>query len=322
MKFSSLFSSRSALSQQLKTKLTIKQLAKFHSSLYIQGQFSWRLPKSVRLRAIRAEGPVLAPPFFQVSPVEASSPWQKVGFEFQVQLQRAEFPHELVLVFELEEVGPVKFKMEQVRAAITPAEPRLYDKFCDTLREEPGYKKMIDVGGRARSGYLRKTNFPQMETVTFDVLADEGVDVVGDAHELSSFFAKDSFDAVCSYAVFEHLIMPWKAAVEINRVLRPGGLVFVDTHQTMGVHDAPWDYLRFSDMAWKGIFNAYTGFEILETEMTRRMYILPHVWDEQHAPAEAIRGFEVSAVLARKVGEAKVDWPVKASEITKDLYPQ
>jgi len=33
---------------------------------------------------------------------------------------------------------------------------------------------------------------------------------------------------------FEHLAMPWKVAVELNKILRPGGIAYFVTHQASG----------------------------------------------------------------------------------------
>ncbi len=134
---------------------------------------------------------------------------------------------------------------------------------------------MLDIGGRARSRVQRSELFPDCDVTVLDIVADPGVDVVGDAHELSRLFAPDSFDFAMSISVFEHLLMPWKVAVELNRVMRPGGFVLVHTHQTIGMHDMPWDFLRYSDAAWAGIFNRYTGFEVIKTDMSRFLHIVP-----------------------------------------------
>jgi hypothetical protein len=57
--------------------------------------------------------------------------------------------------------------------------------------------------------------------------------------------------------------MPWKAVVEINQVLKPGGLLCIMTHQTVGMHDLPSDFWRISGDAWQSLLNVYTGFEIV-----------------------------------------------------------
>ena len=62
-----------------------------------------------------------------------------------------------------------------------------------------------------------------------DIVAGENVDVVGDAHQLSEYFDEDCFDAVFSISTFEHLAMPWKAAIEINRVMKTGGVLMGTT---------------------------------------------------------------------------------------------
>jgi 2-polyprenyl-3-methyl-5-hydroxy-6-metoxy-1,4-benzoquinol methylase len=53
------------------------------------------------------------------------------------------------------------------------------------------------------------------------------VDIVGDAHKLSSYFENGKqFDIVFSSAVFEHFAMPWIVATEIAKILKVGGFVF------------------------------------------------------------------------------------------------
>lgn len=87
------------------------------------------------------------------------------------------------------------------------------------------------------------------------------VDVIADVHELSGVFGENRFDAVISCSTFEHLRYPWIAVVEINRVLRPGGLVFVQTHQTFPLHAHPHDYFRFSRDGLEALFAEQVGFQ-------------------------------------------------------------
>jgi hypothetical protein len=60
--------------------------------------------------------------------------------------------------------------------------------------------------------------------------------------------------------VFEHIRKPWLAAREIAKVLKPGGIVFVQTHQTYPIHADPYDYWRFSREAMETLLDAETGF--------------------------------------------------------------
>lgn len=75
------------------------------------------------------------------------------------------------------------------------------------------------------------------------------MDIVGDAHELSLLFPNEHFDVGMSKAVFEHLAMPWKVVLEVNKILRPNGLLFINTLHTFPLHEKPWDFWRFSEEA-------------------------------------------------------------------------
>lgn len=181
--------------------------------------------------------------------------------------------------------------------------------------------RVLDIGGRARSRVQKSEMYPHCDVTVFDIIAAPGVDVVGDAHALSSYFPPDSFDFAISLAVFEHLLMPWKAAVELSRVLRPGGLAYVWAPQSCPVHDTPWDFFRFSDNAWHALFNRRTGFEVLATDMSQGVHMVPRVLPEQEAFAERTFGFASSEALVRRIGPAEVDWPVKLAEVIDTAYP-
>ena len=61
-----------------------------------------------------------------------------------------------------------------------------------------------------------------------------------------------SVDVILSNCVVN--LVPDKAQVfrEAHRVLRPGGVCFVHSHQALGVHDPPWDFWRFTRRASAG----------------------------------------------------------------------
>ena len=185
----------------------------------------------------------------------------------------------------------------------------------------PARPTMLDIGGRARSGNRLGERFPECDVTTFDIVPDAGVHVVGDAHDLKKYFSPASFDFVHCASVFEHLVMPWKVAVEINRVLKPGGVAYIFTHQTIGLHDMPWDFFRFSDPSFSGLFNRHTGFEVVQSEMSNTMHIVPRAWSEHYRGNENAGGFESSSVIVRKIGEATVAWDVPVPDILQTAYP-
>lgn len=98
--------------------------------------------------------------------------------------------------------------------------------------------------------------------VKADMEHGEDVDLVTDAHNLR--VDDDSVDAVIAVAIFEHLRRPWIAAKEIHRVLKPGGIVYTETHHTFPEHGYPDDYWRFSRGALFTIFDD-AGMDVRST---------------------------------------------------------
>src|SRR3954470_810057 len=117
---------------------------------------------------------------------------------------------------------------------------KIFRSFIDeTHRRSAG--RILEVGSRARSGNIYKSIFRNYsEYVGLDIVEGENVDVVGDIHQLSRYFDKERFDFVYSISTFEHLAMPWKAVLEINRIMATGGWLYIATHPSWPPHERPW----------------------------------------------------------------------------------
>jgi SAM-dependent methyltransferase len=184
--------------------------------------------------------------------------------------------------------------------------------------------RVLEIGARARSGNVHSHHFPDADYVGFDVVPGPNVQVVGDAHELSAHFPAGSFDAVFAVSVFEHLAMPWKVVLELNRVLRPGGLACVFTHPTYPPHDRPWDFWRYAPEAFDVLFAPPTGFELVDCAEGLPCAIVPL------ASAPALVGlwrepaFLAVAALARKIGapDARLRWDVPLAAVLSTRYPR
>jgi GT2 family glycosyltransferase/glycosyltransferase involved in cell wall biosynthesis/SAM-dependent methyltransferase len=70
-------------------------------------------------------------------------------------------------------------------------------------------------------------------------------------------YRDNTFDAVISKAVFEHLARPWEAAMEIHRVLKPGGVVHVDTAFMQPLHGDPHHYFNMTLAGVREIFKPF-----------------------------------------------------------------
>lgn len=137
------------------------------------------------------------------------------------------------------------------------------------IGNKPGMR-ILEIGSREVTGSSNaRHKFANAEYVGFDYYPGTNVDVVGDAHKLSSYFKEgEQFDIVYSSACFEHFAMPWLVATEIAKVLKMEGYVFVETHFSFSSHERPWHFFQFSDMALKVLFSNALGFECIEAGMS------------------------------------------------------
>ncbi len=182
---------------------------------------------------------------------------------------------------------------------------------------------LLEVGSRARSGIVRRGMTPPGWDYTgLDIVEGPNVDVVGDAHSLATVFAGRRFDAVMSFSVLEHLFMPWRFVIELNRVLNIGAIGLFTTHQTWPLHEQPWDFWRFSDRAWASLLNGPTGFEIIDAQMGEPCYVVAAKCHPAVAFDDIYQGRLASSVLFRKIGETALQWPVSLDQVISTSYPR
>jgi SAM-dependent methyltransferase len=80
--------------------------------------------------------------------------------------------------------------------------------------------------------------------VNLDLQPSAAVDVCGDALRLP--FPPGAFDLVLSQEMVEHLPDPFAAVREMARVLRSGGVLYLQAPFVIGYHPGPEDYWRFT----------------------------------------------------------------------------
>lgn len=125
-----------------------------------------------------------------------------------------------------------------------------WQKYLYEIGNKPGWR-VLEIGSREVTGFSNsRQEFAIAECIGFDYYPGDNVDIVGDFHNLSSYFKTgEQFDIIYSSACFEHFAMHWIVAVEISKLLRVGGIVFVETHFSFSSHERPWHFFQFSDMA-------------------------------------------------------------------------
>lgn len=137
----------------------------------------------------------------------------------------------------------------------------LWHVFCPVLMVERGPKHLFkyvgpdplvaDVGsGPERIG-------PAL--INVDIFPFPGVDIVATADRLP--IADGSLDAVVTESLLEHVTDPKAVAVELTRVLKPGGVVYTSIPFITPYHASPDDFQRLTT---SGLRQLFAGFEVLE----------------------------------------------------------
>jgi len=185
---------------------------------------------------------------------------------------------------------------------------------------------VVELGARNVSGLLRRGHFPNAgKYIGIDIHPGEGVDIVGDAHRLSELVAPNSVDALFSFSVFEHLLFPWKVVLEINRVLKVGGIVFVSTHPVWPAHELPWDFWRFPVGGLCGLFSKPIGFELIGASegLPAKIYSLAG-----DPPTRELYRHSANlgvAVIARKIADydhERLRWDIDIGDAITTQYPK
>ena len=162
---------------------------------------------------------------------------------------------------------PFRFRDNRISKPENVSHEHWVDYVSNTFNKT-GFR-VLELGSRNVTGANQRSRFSNADYVGFDFYDGENVDVVGDAHMLSTYFSSnEKFDLIFSSAVFEHLHMPWVAAVEIQKLLKVGGYVFIETHFSYSSHERPWHFFQFSDMGLRALFNDALGFDLIETGMS------------------------------------------------------
>ena len=75
------------------------------------------------------------------------------------------------------------------------------------------------------------------------------VDIVANCHELP--FEPETYDCIVSTSCFEHDKFFWLTFLEMVRVLKPGGFIYINAPSSGYYHGYPGDAYRFYIDSWK-----------------------------------------------------------------------
>lgn len=130
-----------------------------------------------------------------------------------------------------------------------------YDPIALSYIEKHRDGLLLDCGAGRRSTYYANV-------VNFEIAAYDTTDVLGVGEELP--FLDNSFDAIFSLAVLEHVKDPFKCAAEISRVLKPGGTLYCVVPFLQPVHAFPHHYYNMSAQGLKNLFDQHLNVDAQE----------------------------------------------------------
>ena len=134
-------------------------------------------------------------------------------------------------------------------------------------------------------GTKRSTNNPthhksffnsNVKYIMTDYQSGIDVDVVCDLHKTKDTFQDKSFDLIVSCSTFEHLKYPHIVAHNLMKMLKIGGRIFIQTHQSFPLHGYKYDYFRFSREALWALFPNTMGMKKISSYFEYPCVLLPH----------------------------------------------
>lgn len=120
-----------------------------------------------------------------------------------------------------------------------------YDSNAQALIERCADGMVLDCGAGSRGDY-----FPHV--LNFEIVPYRSTDVLGVGEHLP--FADDTFDAVLSLTVLEHVRDPFRCASEIVRVLKPGGDLICVMPFLQPMHGYPHHYFNATPQGVRRLF--------------------------------------------------------------------
>lgn len=127
-----------------------------------------------------------------------------------------------------------------------------YDSHAMELINQYPDGLILDCGAGRRPVYYSNV-------VNFEIVPYDTTDVLGVGEELP--FKSESFDAVVSLAVLEHVQNPFQCAKEISRVLKQGGKLYCAVPFLQPYHGYPHHYFNATHQGIRRLFEDYLDID-------------------------------------------------------------
>lgn len=116
---------------------------------------------------------------------------------------------------------------------------------------------VVIIGSKDNGNVVNFSNlFPDSEILGIDIEPGPGVDVVHDITKDTEDLGEHDLVICCS--VMEHVDKPWEAALNIAKMVKPLGHVFLSVPWIWRYHPYPDDYWRMSVSGLKVLFPGFS----------------------------------------------------------------
>jgi len=119
----------------------------------------------------------------------------------------------------------------------------------------------LQVPGQEGFADLRSF-FPGKEYVGVDMREGPGVDMILNLHHID--LPSESVGTVLMLDTLEHVEYPRKAIRNVERILKPEGILIISSVMNFPIHEFPYDYWRFTPEAFKSLFRPF-NFSFVES---------------------------------------------------------
>ncbi len=86
--------------------------------------------------------------------------------------------------------------------------------------------------------------------------------------------ANSSADIVILSEALEHLPDPFHILSEVERILKPGGYLFISTPFALPIHGRPYDFFRFTEYFYRGLEKQY-GLRLVQMKYSNTIFSTP-----------------------------------------------
>ena len=123
-----------------------------------------------------------------------------------------------------------------------------FDEYCQDLSAN---SIVIDFGAYSVNGNLREIFEPSMKYIGIDQSEGPNVDIV--CNNRKTPFPDNYTDRIISSSCFEHDDCFWMTFLEMCRILKPGGIIYINAPSSGFYHGFPGDCWRFYADSWKAL---------------------------------------------------------------------